>query len=293
MIRYPVTEAQLRSMINDLSGTWLLRAQQKTDEFRAAHAYVDHKAFWSAIKPVYLSVQRSKCAYCERKLEGPPEGYIEHDIEHFRPKNGVKRWPSTRIARELHLNYPFSLGDAFAEGYYLLAYHPLNYVTACKVCNTRMKGGYFPIAGSRMPGQDDPSHLVAEQPFLLYPLGDLDADPQEIIAFDGWLAVPKQPAGPEHQRARVIIDFFRLNLRDELIQGRIRMMLLVFPYLKTYYALSDGAERDLAGEVINLSESPGAPHSSCVRSFHALYQRDAVRAADLMAEAVAYLKSHL
>jgi hypothetical protein len=237
-----------------------------------------------------MRIQRCKCAYCERKLEGPPYGYIEHDIEHFRPKNGVKRWPSAQIANTLNRNYSFPLGDDFDEGYYLLAYHPLNYIAACKVCNSTLKSNYFPIAGSRIPGQDDPRLLAAEQPFLLYPLGDLDADPEEIITFDGCIAVPKHQAGPKHRRGLVLIDFFRLNEREELVKDRAVLISDVYLALQGYDQAS-GADKDRIGRVIKYHESPNAAHSSCVRCFHSIYQRDATRAKELYVAAVAYLDS--
>ncbi len=277
-------------MISGLSRNWLRRAQEKTDEFRAAGAYQTHTPFWSEIKAAYMAVQHNKCAYCERRLEGPPYGYIEHDIEHFRPKNGIKRWPSAEISGQLNLNYTFSLGDDFDEGYYLLAYHLLNYVAACKVCNSILKANYFPIASSRISGQDDPRTLAAEQPLLLYPLDDLDADPEEIITFDGWLAVPKHRTGPEYQRGLVLIDFFRLNKREELVRDRATLISHIYLALQAY-AQATGADRERAGRVISRFQSPDAIHANCIRCFQNVYQRDATYARELYVAAVAYLDS--
>lgn len=178
MIRIPVTLAELADLITAESATWLERAAERTDEFAQAGAYNESSSIWSQVKGVYMTLQHSKCAYCERQLEDPEYGKIEHDIEHYRPKNPVKKWPTDKIAAERGIHYDFPVGDAWPEGYFLLAYHVLNYVTACKVCNTPLKSNFFPIAGDRGPQSDDPLSLQAEQPYLLYPLGDIDANPE-------------------------------------------------------------------------------------------------------------------
>ena len=44
---------------------------------------------WSDIKQAFIALQHSKCAFCEKPLEG----VIEQDVEHYRPKGAVVRWP--------------------------------------------------------------------------------------------------------------------------------------------------------------------------------------------------------
>lgn len=191
MIRYPFTLDELRSRIEAEAPGWLGRAAERTERFRRAGRYDEESGIWSQIKAVYMRLQHCKCAYCERRLASEDfGGAIEHDLEHYRPKGPVLAWPSKAIERERGISYRFATGEAFPEGYYLLAYHLLNYVTACRKCNSPLKASFFPIAGSRGAQSEDPVSLRGEAPFLLYPLGDLDEDPEEVLTFDGINPVP-------------------------------------------------------------------------------------------------------
>ena len=181
MIRYPISEADLDNRIDSLVPQWRTRAGERIAHFVSVGRYDESGAIWSEIKPVYMELQHFKCGYCEKWLESIDYGAIEHDMEHYRPKSSVKAYP-----RE----YDFRTGDAWAMGYFRLAYHPLNYLTACKTCNSGLKSNYFPIAATRIDGANHPRGLVREQPFLLYPISDLDDDPEDLIGFDGITAIP-------------------------------------------------------------------------------------------------------
>src|SRR5436305_7559190 len=171
MIRYPVSLEELRSRIEEESRGWLADAAERTERFRLAGKYEENSSSWSRIKKVFMRLQYEKCAYCERRLASEDSGGgVEHDVEHYRPKNGVRRWPSEEIAQELKISYDFSTGEDFPEGYYLLSYHVFNYATACKKCNSSLKSNYFPIAGQRGPQSDEPLSLCQEGPFLIYPI---------------------------------------------------------------------------------------------------------------------------
>ena len=106
------------------------------------------------------------------------------------------------------------VGRPSTRGYYLLAYHPLNYVIACTRCNSTLKADYFPVRGRRRTRASTPQSARSEDPLLVYPLGTLDTDPARIIRFDGVLAVPRRKRGRDHERARVTIEFFQLNHQD-------------------------------------------------------------------------------
>jgi hypothetical protein len=219
MIRYPVDRDALLEAIEAEVPGWLARARERTDRLRAAGRYEESSGIWSEIKAVFRRLQAQKCAFCERQLAGEPFGAIEHDVEHYRPKSSVRKWPPASRA----IRYDFDTGDEFETGYYLLAYSVFNYVTACKVCNTPLKSNYFPIAGRRGSATvDNPDRLARERPFLPFPLGDTDSDPEELISFDGILAVPTSPDLVSHEwrRAAVTIDFFALNEREELRRER-------------------------------------------------------------------------
>ena len=147
MIRYAISEDELKVGIQVTSPTWRARASAATATLVQHRSYTKIGPDWGDIKPVYMAVQHNKCAYCERLL--PPEevGRLEHDVEHFRPKSRVLRWPPSSAQPA----YAFGTGPKDDRGYYWLAYEPLNYCTACKACNSNRKRDYFPVAGSRGP----------------------------------------------------------------------------------------------------------------------------------------------
>lgn len=291
MIRYPITFEELRSLIEAEAPGWLAQAAKRTERFRRAGRYDEASGIWSRIKRVYMRLQRCKCAYCERRLASEDfGGAIEHDLEHYRPKGPVPAWPSEMISRERGISYRFATGEPFPEGYYLLAYHVLNYVTACKKCNSPLKASFFPIAGARGLQKDDPVLLREEAPFLLYPLGDLDEDPEEVLTFDGIIPVPRVRRGPRSQRARVTIDFFELDEREELWRGRAEVIVSLFIAMES---LRQGEEtlRERATRAVTALLSPASEHTNCGRSFRALYDRDRGRAEEIAERAQAYLDS--
>ena len=287
MIRYPVTQKQLEAAVDAHSPTWRERARERTLAFRQAGGYSEPPApIWSEIKPVFMRLQHDKCAYCERQLGSVERGQIEHDIEHFRPKNGVRAWPSTP-EQQTRLGYDFAAVDAFEEGYYLLAYHLLNYAVACKICNTVLKSNYFPVAASHISGQGEPRNLAAEQALLIYPLGDLDQNPEDLIYFDGPVPLPRssEAASYAYQRARVTIDFFELATREELVRERLRIMGSLWLALRgEAQAGSEAAQAEFAGYV-KLYCDPAHPHCNFARSYKRLFDTNREKAQALAASA--------
>ncbi len=288
MIRYPVKVAKLKALIRSESASWLERAEERTETFRQAGGYCEDSGIWSEVKGVYMKLQCNKCAYCERKLEGRRFGKIEHDIEHYRPKNSVEKWPSEKIAVERNIHYDFSTGDAWAEGYYLLSYNLLNYVTACKVCNTPLKSNFFPIAGERGPQSDNPRHLRSEKPFLIYPLGSIDNDPEELIVFDGIIPKPGKRRGHGFNRAQITIEFFELDARESLLTERAERIAALGMAL----ALENNPTHEsLARATIAHLTSVSSAHCNCARSFLSLYREDPSRAQRILAAVQEYLLS--
>ena len=199
MIRVPVTKEQLEASIEAENSRWLERAKTKTKELED-DPNLEITSIWSPIKPVYMTLQNSKCIFCEKEIEPQP---IEQDVEHFRPKNNVKRWHVPQWMEEeedIHVQQPQTGSEA---GYRLLAYHPLNYAAACKTCNSSRKRDYFPIAGPRRSDSKTPTRMGAEKAYLLYPLGDLDDDPEELIEFHGLSPQAKASRGFKRKRALV------------------------------------------------------------------------------------------
>jgi hypothetical protein len=156
------------------------------------------------------------------------------------------------------------MGKASA-GYHLLAYSPFNYAASCKTCNTIYKSDYFPIAAGRVQGRTNPGDYLAEQPYLIYPLGSVDDDPSDIITFDGATAKPKSDVtqnAVKWWRGSVIIDFFGLN-RDGLQRNRAHWLYhAVWPRIK----LADNGDHE-AIENLKLAKTEFSPHANCASCF--------------------------
>ncbi|MCA9701486.1 MAG: hypothetical protein KC431_28460, partial [Myxococcales bacterium] len=155
---------------------------------RSSKCYDDDGPSWSEVKPLFVRLQHDKCCYCERQLEADEDGRgPEHDVEHCRPKRPVKPWPDA----------PEGVHDGASAGYYMLAYSLHNYCAACKTCNSKYKGSYFPIAGQRgRSNAVDPHKLdTRERPLLPYPIGDRDVDPEVLLTFEGIIPTPKVQRG--------------------------------------------------------------------------------------------------
>jgi hypothetical protein len=296
MIKYPITQQQLEGLVDAHDPNWRGKADARTANFRAAKCYNEADGIWGDIKEVYITLQNSKCAYCEQMLEPPPLGPIQHDVEHYRPKNAVKKWPPKRWppkapATARTLKYGFATGDAWPEGYYLLAYKVLNYATACKVCNTILKSSYFPIYGSRGPQSDDCRALRSEQPLLIFPVGDIDDDPEDLITFNGTLPIEKVKSGLKSYRARVTIDFFALDRRELLQWERSQQIFLVWTALDKAETEPNPADRQLFADAAAVLLSPASPHTNCARAFHRLYQAERPAARAVAMAALDYIAS--
>lgn len=279
MIRYPITKAELEAAVESEKRGWLAKANKKTDSFRAAGEFNEptSRNSWSEIKAAYIRLQKNKCAYCERSFGHDRRSRIEHDIEHFRPKNSVKAWPP----KSSSLSYNFATGDNSAKGYYLLAYNIFNYATACKTCNSILKAPHFPVQAGRILNSDSLVALNAEKPLLIYPIGDLDDNPEELITFEGILPVPKFKRGDRYRRARVTIDLFELDTREDLALQRAEIILkLWLAHSALNLAESSKAMRIVAQKIVDTATSPLSPHTSCGRAFSKLCQQDFAKATE-------------
>lgn len=297
MIRYPITEQQLRNLIEAEVPGWLQRAQRRTDKFIAARKYEEASSIWSEVKPVYMRIQFDKCVYCERQLASPElGGTIELDLEHFRPKNGVEPWPTAEMRQERNIVFNFPLGNAHPPGYYWLAYNVVNSSAACKKCNTPLKLNFFPVASRRGRREAHPRDLQNEQPYLIYPLGDWDDDPEELIGFLGIVPVPKMKNGFGRKRADVTIKFFELNPeddgREELGRERARQLVALDNALAILELKPPEVRKKTALADIDVLQRASSPHANCVRSALALYKKDALQAGNLFTAARDYLDSH-
>ncbi len=216
---------------------------------------------WGKVKKVFAKLQFGKCAYCERRVQsGSDTNKYESDVEHYRPKKATTIWKSSQIPR------PIQAG--FSTGYVWLATNVSNYVLACKTCNSEYKGNHFPIAGRiGQAGQTITELNLLEQPYLLYPIGNLDDDPEDLIEWDGILPKPKisELADPyRHWRARITIEFFELDLREDVQQGCAEQICRVWS------ALQSRDKKDFAA-LNKLLDENRLPHTACIRAFLKLF----------------------
>lgn len=284
MIRYSAPTLLLKGKIRALNSTWLTDARRRTARFRHNRSYSEKNPTWSLVKPVYIAIQHKKCAYCERTLES---GKIEWDIEHYRPKKAVEEWPDPASGPKAA--YTFSTGRRSTKGYYLLAYQLGNFIVSCKVCNTSHKRNYFPIgAAKRTLSVVDPRLLLREKPFVPYPLGTLDDDPETLLTFRGFLCVPAFDRGHKRNRALVTIGLLGLNGRDALVEQRAELIVSTWVMLERRRTSPNDT---LANNWIQRVTSDRSKHANCARSFVAEYYRNRALAKTYMREADQYLES--
>lgn len=287
MIRYDVTQAQLEQMIEVESPGWLARAAARTQQFRQQGFYKETSSIWSEVKPAYMRLQgKGKCAFCEREMESLEVGKVEQDLEHFRPKGSVKAWKAPQRLKDLGI--PFTAVPNKGKGYHLLPYHPFNYSAACKPCNSTLKKDHFPIAGVYDLEADDPAALAAEKPYLIYPIGRLDDDPERLIGFNGASPCPLAQNGYARHRALVTIAFFKLDepeQRKNLYRDRALVMMGLFPLLQKT-TTGTAAQKAKAKATVEGFLNPNLRHLNCARSFKTLFETKPAEAEKIYLRAV-------
>ncbi|MBM4039613.1 MAG: hypothetical protein FJ290_13985 [Planctomycetes bacterium] len=291
MIGYPISRKELDKRITEAAPNWLQDAAKRTAGFRKKGRYGEKSPNWSVVKPVYMKLQGNcKCAYCERKLESITYGKGEQDVEHFRPKSRVRAWAMPKsLTGQGFAATPVPNAD---HGYYLLPYHPFNYSVACKPCNSALKSDRFPIAGQYHLKGGEPKALLKEKPYLIYPLGDFDDDPEDLIRFRGVSPQPVFASGHRRARALVTIEFFDLDnveTRKNLVRERAAIIVALYPQLETLQSGAAAAKAQ-AGRFVAGFTSPNSAHTNCARSYERLYAADrpkAKAAFDLAAQLIA------
>jgi hypothetical protein len=267
MIRYDYTLEQINAAVDAVSPTWRTRADKRTETPVAQGHFAEQSSIWSEVKPVFIEIQKQKCVFCERQFETAEYGRIEYDLEHFRPKSSVEPWPP----KGWKVTYQSAMGDPSPTGYFWLAYDLQNYAASCKVCNTPLKSNYFRVAGSRGAAETAVDKLQREKPYLCYPIGTFDDDPEDLVTFIATTAVPAAKTGHKRRRGEVIIDFFQLNQRDQLHHERARMIAILAAALKSIDAGLDVAENAV---VVEQCAEPHVPHAGCLRAYRRLWDGD-------------------
>lgn len=289
MIGYRISRVELRNRIDE---SWLRRANKRAKEIEKAGKYEESTSIWSEVKPVYMELQgNSKCAFCERKLESIDFGKGEQAVEHFRPKGNLKPWPVPAVLNEAGVrtaSMPEKKG-----GYYRLAYDLFNYSAACIPCNSALKRDYFPVAGHYRLDGVSPEDLLDELPLLIYPIGDFDTDPEELIRFHGISPYAVAADGHDRVRGLVTIAFFKLDSpgRKNLLLERARVIDNLFIALRLGEMTSNRSDKELASAAITAATAAEAPHANCARCFCRLYESDPGKARSLATAAAAFVDS--
>ena len=294
MIKISISKGALKKRIEeetqqrkDPSRNWITTADEKTKEL-ADDPKKKVASIWSDVKPVFMELQAHKCIFCEKKLEDDQK--IEQDVEHFRPKNNVRRWRVKKAQADLgvQVKQPKSGNE---NGYRLLAYNYLNYAASCKTCNTTRKKDYFPIAGKRKSDATDPTRLGSEKPLLLFPLGDWADDPEEFIEFVGVSPQAKKKTGHGLHRALVTIELFQLDQRKGL---RIERAECIYWLHRSLVQSETGtaAEKKTGRKAVAFMLSGNFRHTNCLRCFKRLYDKNKSQAASIASDAfVLFTKS--
>lgn len=291
MIRFPITAPDLQQRINQHDPTWYQRAMDLYNLLPANPKTKDFVSLWTDIKPIFVQLQNSKCIYCETLIEGA----ISNDIEHFRPKTKVSGWrvPSWLAKAGVQVTPP--IGPRGDRGYRDLAYCPWNYGASCKVCNTVLKKNYFPINGVRQPAGQNPAVMNHERALLVYPIGSIDDDPEQLLGFQGMHPVPLSPKGTfAFQRALVIIELFSLDdavERKELFRARAGLIGHLYSQLRHEASAATAADLQDARDWIAVLTEPKSPHANCLRCFEQTFRRNPREAAPLAADAKTFLKT--
>ena len=147
-----------------------------------------------AVKSALMKAQHGKCCFCERKLTPSDHG----DIEHFRPKGGVRQDLNTK-------SKPL--------GYYWLAYSWTNLLVSCSICNTTHKGIQFPLRNPSRRARNHIDSIKNEVPILVDPASE---DPREHIRFRGDAPEALTPRG------EATIKVLGLNRLSGLTEERLR-----------------------------------------------------------------------
>ncbi len=280
MVHLPMDPEVLVETIESTFPTWTRRARTRTAANRKAGQYVSTANIWSEIKNIFVRHQKTKCAYCERKLG---DAGIEWDVEHFRPKKKVVEWTAPGFTG-------IRTGSSDEKGYFLLAFEPENYLASCKPCNSTHKGNFFPIAGQREAMAGSMEETRNERPYLLNPLDRDEQPPESLISFFGVLPRATQGSQADRRRAAITIKVLGLD-RPDLEYPRFEKIMNLWNALQSEDSPQE-ARRQQGRRSVKALTAVGSPMTNCARSFLRLYQSDRDTADEIARIATEYVLSH-
>lgn len=132
------------------------------------------------VKAALRKVQHDKCCFCESKVTHISYG----DVEHFRPKAGVRQISGAPLER---------------PGYYWLAYEWSNLFLSCQLCNQRYKENLFPLIKPSDRAKSHNDDINLEKPVFINPAEDVE----KFISFRSEVifAIDDNPRGKATIRA--------------------------------------------------------------------------------------------
>lgn len=169
------------------------------------------------VKAALMELFEGKCAYCEKRFAATQP----MDVEHFRPKGEIRKWPAPSGKRAELIASP---------GYYWLAADWRNLLPSCIDCNrgreqenarfgrveTLGKQNFFPVKSTR---QLFHSESRGEETLLLDPCED---EPQRHLEYsDEGLVLGKTEKGD------MSIEVYGLNRRSLVEERRERQLKLL------------------------------------------------------------------
>ena len=107
---------------------------------------------------------------------------------------------------------------------------------------------------------------------MIYPIGDIDDDLEQLIQFYGLSPRACASAGHKRRRALVTIEFFKLDDvegRKDLFLARARAIVAMYPQLLKLNA-PDAPTRATATALVNGFTGAKAEHANCARSFRGI-----------------------
>ena len=111
----------------------------------------------------------------------------------------------------------------------------------------------------------------------LGPFGEIPDDPEKHLVFDRPTISPRAAAGYERLRGQVVIDFFELDTREDLLEGRCVLIQLLWPRREDRSS-GDAAKKSRAEAFLNvIEEDLRLPHTACGRAFIHLYDSNRSR----------------
>ena len=145
------TKGKKKSLANCKSYT---KNSKAYDEGRKKFDFDSNVYAHKTVKAALRKAQHDKCCFCESKVTHISYG----DVEHFRPKAGVRQ----------------KSGDALGRpGYYWLAYEWSNLFLSCQLCNQRYKENLFPLKKSADRAKSHGDNVGTEKPMFIDPTEDV------------------------------------------------------------------------------------------------------------------------